>query len=901
MKHILSLILLFNLSFSYLHVKTKTITSSNLQANNIFLRTDTLNLDIDNDLNIESLKDSYKSNNKAKSISAGIGFGSGTKSTNRFPSLNTSGKVSSINAGVSNSKGTSLTKQTVLTSITANKINANIKGNTNIEGALFASGEFNKDGTFIDNEQLNLNTNTLTFENSSNSIYSNQKSIGADANYNLANIKPNNKQQAQNGFKGISSIGANLSNNINGKVSKTLATLGKGDIIIHNKQKSDDITTLNQDTTKLNKQLYSSEVGVNVDASLDTRLLSEEGRKDIKNDYNTATAITKSINQIATTNKAKLTDFFKETDKNVKVYEKMKEVISNDKVLSQQLQDPNLTPNQKQDMLNKITLNVMQTLGYVSNDVKLIHTDTNGKNNTLIKGHYNPKTQTSYINDKYNKSTKDLISSSGHEITHDMDKQAGIFISNDKDQNIYADNFGNDLADYTNKALDIVDSSSIASINNHNNKNSNLIKINNEEFKRIDKSIGDDRQLHRDEIIFIKDKVQDFKSKYKHKTIEGDYKQYDNEKALKLLNIAGKYLVDDLENTKVEHGKIMVWWSNEFSKEEVIQAANYLKEQSKGKKFIDVYYEDMKSQDFFTATDKQYKDPYYNPSETIGLVDVSLDVIPAGGLALKAPIENVGKGVVEGVVNQVGKVKNNSVLNKLKESIESSPSGHISKVKINENAIELKPTNNLQKELIGDIVGSGDKVKNNGLGKIDNNIYDPKKVRKDLEDKYGTENVSSTTISKKPKQTVNDTPNIKVITDNYGNKAVITEYKDPLTGKITKANIPYNNRGLPIFDDVAKYTTKIEKPKGWQNMTSKKVRDLEMRAATRDLREKINSGKIDKNQFTKEQLSDIKKGKAQIDDYTWHHNADSNNMQLVPKEVHKSTLHTGENALSKGI
>ncbi len=139
-----------------------------------------------------------------------------------------------------------------------------------------------------------------------------------------------------------------------------------------------------------------------------------------------------------------------------------------------------------------------------------------------------------------------------------------------------------------------------------------------------------------------------------------------------------------------------------------------------------------------------------------------------------------------------------------------------------------------------------------------------------------------------------------MITDSYGNKAVITTYKDPVSGEIRKANIPYNNRGLPIFDDIAKHTTTIKKPKGWQSMKPKSVAQAEMRNATRDLREYLKKYPKEKNKFTTEQLSDIRKGNHKIEGYTWHHNADSNNMQLVPEDIHRAVKHIGEATLKEG-
>ncbi|MFT5069982.1 MAG: hypothetical protein ACI9S7_002001 [Candidatus Paceibacteria bacterium] len=171
--------------------------------------------------------------------------------------------------------------------------------------------------------------------------------------------------------------------------------------------------------------------------------------------------------------------------------------------------------------------------------------------------------------------------------------------------------------------------------------------------------------------------------------------------------------------------------------------------------------------------------------------------------------------------------------------------------------------------------------------------YDSNTARADLEATHGADNVTSTTNPNNPLQTVNSNPNkgVEVITDSYGNKAVRVKFDDPVTGVPTSANIPYNNRGLPVFDDHAKYTTNIDKTKSY---------DAQFSQATRDLRDGINSGKVDSSQFTANQLSDIKSGSKKIEDFTWHHNADSGNMQLIPTDVHKAVKHVGDKALSGG-
>jgi filamentous hemagglutinin len=114
-----------------------------------------------------------------------------------------------------------------------------------------------------------------------------------------------------------------------------------------------------------------------------------------------------------------------------------------------------------------------------------------------------------------------------------------------------------------------------------------------------------------------------------------------------------------------------------------------------------------------------------------------------------------------------------------------------------------------------------------------------------------------------------------------------------VTGLPSNANISYDARGLPIFDDVSKFTTVIDTNVSYSG---------QMKQATRDLKEAIIAGKVDSSRVTQEQLEDIMSDKKSITGFVWHHNAQSspNNMQLVPKAVHDPVSHIGQGALSGG-
>ncbi|RXI36862.1 hypothetical protein CRU99_13165 [Malaciobacter mytili] len=494
---------------------------ANVNANN------TLNLNVGNDLNIQSKRNSNNSNSNGFKLSAGFGTNNGS--------------ITSVNGSYGANTGRTKVKQTVLTSVTGDKVNVNVGNNTNLKGSLLASGKFDENGNFIDNENLDFTTKTLTFSNSTDSVYNTNSSFNVGTNIGLSSSAKDARPK-DNASTKINSTSLAFSNSMGYQRAKTLATLGQGNITIQDKENSDDTTSLNRDTKNISKTMINTNYGVEVDATLDHRLLSKEGISQIKDDFNTASAITNAIGQIISTKKAGVQDFFNETQKNVKVYNAMKEKIANDEKLSKDLQNPNLEPNAKQNMLNEVALGVMKELGYISNDVRLVYTDEKGANDTLVKGHYNPNTQTSYINDKYNNSTKELVSSLGHEITHDMDNQDGKFKANDKDQNKYATNFGDDLAFYTQGALNIVKGGSLANINNHNggNFNDNTLVKNNDSFSNLDKSVGDDT-------IYL----------YKGKVVATD--GVNNQKVIVLTTkesifkgFIDNYLTSTIEKTKIE-------------------------------------------------------------------------------------------------------------------------------------------------------------------------------------------------------------------------------------------------------------------------------------------------------------------------------------------------------------
>ena len=206
-----------------------------------------------------------------------------------------------------------------------------------------------------------------------------------------------------------------------------------------------------------------------------------------------------SIKLIATTDKVGITDFFDETDKSHKTYEAVKEKIKTNPKLASALQNPDLTPQQKEAMLNDITDTVMTKLGYKTYENKLVSTNETGRDDKEVKGFYSTDTGNSYINDKNIESTDDLVKTAGWEATRAMDHQNDVdFDTNREDRATYADSFGGRLSSYTNGALNINGYDGMASSNSHVGTDTSIpsvfnqhIRNNNNEFAGLNKDNGD--------------------------------------------------------------------------------------------------------------------------------------------------------------------------------------------------------------------------------------------------------------------------------------------------------------------------------------------------------------------------------------------------------------------------
>jgi filamentous hemagglutinin len=190
-----------------------------------------------------------------------------------------------VSVGTSNQSASihkSSSTQTLVTSLKGGAVAINTQGNTNLSGATISAVDrkvievevsiANEDDKLslkepktkiinktrqTDNGNLVINTGTLTYNNLSNRKISKTINIGGSSN--------------------SGSIGYNTQNS----KTKTLSTIGSGTINIQDQTNSSDTTKLNRDTDKANIDIYDVKRDVKVEAEVDMRVFSQNGRDEV--------------------------------------------------------------------------------------------------------------------------------------------------------------------------------------------------------------------------------------------------------------------------------------------------------------------------------------------------------------------------------------------------------------------------------------------------------------------------------------------------------------------------------------------------------------------------------------------------------------------------------------------
>ncbi|SSC09137.1 hypothetical protein BTURTLESOX_2471 [bacterium endosymbiont of Bathymodiolus sp. 5 South] len=258
--------------------------------------------------------------------------------------------------------------------------------------------------------------------------------------------------------------------------------------------------------------------------------------------------ITSAIQQIVNTDRTELKDFFSEVDKLHKTDEAVTAKIANNPALAKALTDPNLTPTQKQQLATELVSSVMVELGYTQAvDIKLVADSQDNR-----KGHYGEDNNI-YLNDTNLNNTKDLATTLGHETSHAIDNQDPSINTNPQnnaskaDNEIYAQNYGDDFSDYVEFASENYGDGSLADTNSNNlgntpaeiQRNQKLVNNNNQDYAGIDKSKGEDFLLVNQQMNYAREMTECGKNGYKCKNnIRIKYKKlYDKNRQEKLAEI----------------------------------------------------------------------------------------------------------------------------------------------------------------------------------------------------------------------------------------------------------------------------------------------------------------------------------------------------------------------------
>jgi len=533
-----------------------TYNNTTLNANNIDLFTsgdanirganvhanEHLEVDIQGDLNLESVQNRSNSRNTSMGVSGGTSFGD-------------KGNVSGVNAGISSGNGMSVTRETVLTSLTSGgTANVNVNGNTQITGALL--GTVNADGS--DRNQLNFSTGTLNFTDLRNISQNSQTNIGLSTNMSVGPAKAgNNPREGQTTAEGTNgnTLYANTSNlaysnSQQNSASKTLATLGHGSISVGGTQLEQDgeltdagrangspLIGMNRDTGNTEKTLWNSEQSQTVDATLDHRLLTADGRNQIKEDYKRTEIGVEAIGHLAEdsvslTGKGEGETSLRQHMMDSQDYFTATKNFTNNpdnKAYIDAINSGIATPEQKDAAYTALANSIAQQMGV--DPVKAM---------TLVQEHYNLNTalyegttinqqiQGAYAQDPLNQitgkkegliflvddniaNTADAVEAAGHEFSHHMDASRDPNATKTEtyrdNRDNYADIMGSATVDYLNFNFASNGYSALGALNTRNGSSTNnaTIQANNNTFNSIAPNQMDYRQLDVPEIKYVRD------------------------------------------------------------------------------------------------------------------------------------------------------------------------------------------------------------------------------------------------------------------------------------------------------------------------------------------------------------------------------------------------------------
>ncbi|MDT8868230.1 hypothetical protein [Vibrio fluvialis] len=296
-----------------------------------------------------------------------------------------------------------------------------------------------------------INTGSLTFTDLSDTSYSshNNNGVNNSVGINATGIDATNNSST-----------LNLDNGSHYSKDKTLATLGHGDIQIG------DGTVLapelNRDIHNQDKELFAVDRQQgNVDVTVDHRLLTEEGRQSIKEDFKRNDIVIDSIVD-ATKDDSGVSFVGNDDDKTRGIWETQankqafftatKNFVANPENAQyvQTLNDPNASLEQKQQAQQVLVNNIAAQMKVDPAVVLQAMTTGINQDNKEVstKGGYVLGGDTLYVNGDMHNTIQDEANTVGHEMQHYLDDKAGATAGNDTaKQNL--ENFANTMGSAT--------------------------------------------------------------------------------------------------------------------------------------------------------------------------------------------------------------------------------------------------------------------------------------------------------------------------------------------------------------------------------------------------------------------------------------------------------------------
>ncbi|MDA0120204.1 hemagglutinin repeat-containing protein [Vibrio sp. T11.5] len=275
-----------NSKLSGQHIAITSQADTNVNGANVAAN-DSLVVNVGGDLNIASVQDRHSSTNKGQGISGGLSLTGGSDA----------GQLTGGSSGINASNGRTSNKQTIETRLTSNgSLDIDVVGNTDLKGATIAA----LDDEGKDSGQLNLSTGSFTYADLSNTSYNQNRSMGLNTSVGVNDGEldsTNNSTSVQ--YKNTSGYSK----------SKTLATIGQGNLTIVDSENSDDTSRLNRDIEHTDKDLFSVDRQQgDIDVTVDHRLLTEDGRKAITEDVERTKRLGQAVGDVATKDSIVLTD-----------------------------------------------------------------------------------------------------------------------------------------------------------------------------------------------------------------------------------------------------------------------------------------------------------------------------------------------------------------------------------------------------------------------------------------------------------------------------------------------------------------------------------------------------------------------------------------------------------------